>query len=94
MLAVIFGKTIGISLFTWVTTKFKVSLPEGMTMKDVIVAGFVGGIGLTVALFVCESAFTDASLVSAAKMGALFTVVSAVPAFIVAKILGIKKVQN
>jgi len=94
MLAVIIGKTVGISLFTWVTTKFKVSLPEGMTMKDVIVAGFVGGIGLTVALFVCESAFTDASLVSAAKMGALFTVISAVPAFIVAKILGIKKVQN
>ena len=83
MLALIIGKTIGIFLMTVISTKgLKIPMPAGMDLKDTIVLGAIGGMGLTVALFVCESAFVDATMVASAKMGALFSVGAAVVAFI------------
>ena len=83
MLALIFGKTLGIFLMTVVSTKIlRVPMPEGMDLKDTVVVGAIGGIGLTVALFVCESAFTDPTMIASAKMGALFSIGAAVLAFI------------
>ena len=63
---------------TVLATKLRCPLPEGMTLKDVAMIGIIGGIGLTVALFVCESAFVDAGLIAAAKMGAFGSLASAV----------------
>jgi NhaA family Na+:H+ antiporter len=60
----------------------KVPMPEGMDLKDTIVVGAIGGIGLTVALFVCESAFVDATMIASAKMGALFSIGAAILAFV------------
>lgn len=71
MLSLIIGKAAGIFSMTALAVKLKYPLPEGMTLKDASIIGILGGIGLTVALFVCESAFTDPGLVAAAKMGAL-----------------------
>ena len=39
------------------------------------------------ALFVAENAFTDAVLTDSAKMGALFSIFAAVPAFLTSRIL-------
>ena len=83
MLSLIAGKTLGIFLMTVLATKaLKVPMPAGMDLKDTIVLGAIGGMGLTVALFVCESAFVDATMIASAKMGALFSVGAAVVAFI------------
>ena len=83
MISLIIGKTLGIFLMTLISTKgLRVPLPEGMDMKDTIVVGAIGGIGLTVALFVCESAFVDATMIASAKMGALFSIGAAILAFV------------
>ncbi len=95
MIALILGKTLGIFLMTLISTKgIKVPMPEGMDLKDTLVVGAIGGIGLTVALFVCESAFVDATMIGAAKMGALFSIGAAALAFILNPIVrkGRKKI--
>lgn len=92
-LSLILGKTIGISLFTYIATLLKFKLPENMTARDVITAGVVGGMGLTVALFVAGSAYTDVAVQGAAKMGALFTAGSSIIALIVGKALRVKKIK-
>ncbi len=94
LISLIVGKTIGISLFTWIATLLKFGLPEGMHTKDVLMAGVIAGMGLTVALFVAGSAYTDLTIMGAAKMGALFTVLVFPIGFILSKVLGIKKLER
>lgn len=91
LIAFLVGKSGGITLFTAIALKLKAKLPYGMTFSDVIIVSMISGIGLTVALFVAESAFTDAALTDSAKMGALFSVFAAVPAFLTARILSAVK---
>ncbi len=92
LISLILGKTLGISFFSLIATKvFKFPLPDGMTPKDVVVAGVVAGMGLTVALFVCSAAFVDLDLQGAAKMGALFTVAAAPIAIVLGKVFNIQK---
>lgn len=93
LVSLVAGKTIGISLFTWIATLLGFKLPTGMKAKDVVVAGLIGGMGLTVALFVAGAAFVDLELQGAAKMGALFTAGVFLVAIVVGKILKIKKVE-
>jgi NhaA family Na+:H+ antiporter len=95
MISLILGKTVGISLFTLIADKaLRFGLPEGMRSRDVFTAAIVGGMGLTVALFITESAFTDLTIQGAAKMGALFTVGASLIAFVVSKILRIQKASE
>ncbi len=92
LISLIVGKTLGISLFSLVSTKvFKFPLPDGMTGKDVAVAGIIAGMGLTVALFVSAAAFVNLDLQGAAKMGALFTVIGAPIGIIAGKMFKIKR---
>ncbi len=92
LISLIVGKTLGISFFSLIATKvFRFPLPDGMQAKDVVVAGIVAGMGLTVALFVSAAAFYDMDLQGAAKMGALFTVLAAPIAIIVGKVFKIEK---
>ena len=44
-----------------------------MGVRQLIMAGYVASLGLTVALFVAGAAFTDETLLGQAKMGALFS---------------------
>ena len=84
MISLIVGKMLGISLFTFIFGHgFKFGLPKGMSNLDVIVAGIVGGTGLTVALFVTNAAYTDIAIQGAAKMGALFSVAAGIFAFLI-----------
>lgn len=83
MISLIIGKAIGIFTMTLVSTRLGFGLPEGMRMNEVALVGIIGGIGLTVALFVCESAFTDPILIASAKMGALGSIFAAILAFVV-----------
>ncbi len=92
--ALIVGKLLGVFIFGYVAIKIGFALPNGMGKRDLLVIGSVAGIGLTVALFVCTSAFVDPVIQGAAKMGALFSVASAIFAFILAKMLKIKKFKH
>lgn len=47
------------------------TLPAGMILRHLLVLGVVAGIGFTMALFIAQLAFTDPSLLAAAKIGVL-----------------------
>lgn len=82
------GKPIGIVLLTLLATKvFRLELPEGMNMRDLVVLGFMAGIGFTVALFVATVAFEPGDILDGAKMGALFSFFAAFLSYIVARML-------
>ena len=61
VLGLVVGKTFGVSLFTYLAVRMNVaSLPQGVTLRHVVGAGAVAGIGFTVALFIAKLAFVDA----------------------------------
>lgn len=88
-LALILGKTLGIVFFAMLAHALGFLLPLGLTVVDLFAMSALGGVGLTVALFVSNEAFTDTGLQSQAKMGAVFSVASALLAFCI-KYLGDK----
>ncbi len=87
------GKTIGVFGLGTLAEKMGFPLPNGMGKKELFLAGIIAALGLTVALFVAGAAFTDFDIQGAAKMGALFSGFVAVIAFILAKLLRIKKMN-
>ena len=84
------GKPVGIGLFTYAAMRlFKLELPSGMTMKQVIVVGCIASLGFTVALFVSTAAFpTPGVIQDSLKMGALLSFLAPVSAVAVAMLLG------
>ncbi|MCF8364490.1 MAG: Na+/H+ antiporter NhaA [Bacteroidales bacterium] len=71
----VFGKPIGIALFSLLATKLKLaSLPSGVKWKHIIGAGFLGGIGFTMSIFIDNLAFaSDPYYIEIAKIGILFS---------------------
>lgn len=68
----VFGKPLGILIASAITLRLGIAkLPQGMTMRHILVLGVVAGIGFTMALFIAPLAFDDAGLLSAAKLGVL-----------------------
>ena len=66
------GKQLGITLFAWLAVKSGVSeLPTGIGWRHVYGAGWLAGIGFTMSLFITDLAFSDGSLMGAAKLGIL-----------------------
>lgn len=84
MAALIVGKLLGISFFTYLFGNgFRFGLPKGMSNFDVLIASAIAGIGLTVALFIAQSAYTDPVIQGAAKMGALFSVAAGISVLLI-----------
>ena len=68
----VLGKTIGISLLSFITVKTGLGrLPEGTTWLHILGLSVVGGIGFTVSLFIASLAFDDPALNELAKVGIL-----------------------
>lgn len=71
-IALIVGKVVGISLASFLSVKAGIArLPNGVNFKHIIGAGFLGGLGFTMSLFIANLAFTSPSLLSSAKIGIL-----------------------
>lgn len=86
----VIGKPIGITLFGWFAARvLRLGLPEGMSMRDLPVLGCVAAIGFTVALFVATVAFPAGAIQDAAKMGALFSLGSAIIAIAAGRLMGV-----
>ncbi len=78
VMGLVVGKTVGIWLASLVAVRLRVArLPRAMTMRHVLGAGAVAGVGFTVALFITELAFDDALLRDEAKIGILAASVAA-----------------
>jgi Na+:H+ antiporter, NhaA family len=71
-LGLLIGKPLGVFLFCWLALRLKLAaLPEGVNWTMLLGAGFLGGIGFTMSLFVAALAFPDAALLEQAKLGVL-----------------------
>jgi NhaA family Na+:H+ antiporter len=72
ILGLLLGKPIGITLAAWLAVHTGVaSLPTSVTWSHIHGAGWLGGIGFTMSLFIASLAFTDESLLTMAKLGIL-----------------------
>ena len=71
--SLVIGKTLGITVFGLLAIRLGFPLPARMGLRELVMAGFVGALGLTVALFVAGEAFLDPALLGEAKMGALLS---------------------
>ncbi|MBX2800692.1 MAG: Na+/H+ antiporter NhaA [Myxococcales bacterium] len=71
--SLVVGKTVGITAAGWLAERMGFPLPAGMAHRDLIMAGFIAALGLTVALFVSDAAFPPGALQGQAKMGALLS---------------------
>jgi NhaA family Na+:H+ antiporter len=66
----IFGKPLGIMAAALVAVKMKiVRLPQGVSWRSLLGYACLAGIGFTMSLFIATLAFTDSSVVDAAKRG-------------------------
>jgi NhaA family Na+:H+ antiporter len=66
------GKPLGITLAAWVAVRTGLaSLPEGVGWMRLHGAGWLGGIGFTMSLFVAGLAFTDERMLTMSKLGIL-----------------------
>ena len=68
----LFGKPLGITLASWLAVRTGVArLPAGVTWGHIHGAGWLGGIGFTMSIFVAGLAFADAASLTLAKIGVL-----------------------
>ncbi len=74
IVGLVLGKTIGVSLFSWLAVKVGVAdMPKAMTSTHLVGLAMVSGIGFTVALFITGLAFDaeHAEMIDQAKIGIL-----------------------
>ncbi|MBI3209530.1 MAG: Na+/H+ antiporter NhaA [Candidatus Solibacter usitatus] len=68
----LFGKPIGILLASWLAVSLRMAvLPAGVTWHHIHGAGWLGGIGFTMSLFIAGLAFGGGPMLTAAKAGIL-----------------------
>ncbi|MEZ4231306.1 MAG: Na+/H+ antiporter NhaA [Polyangiaceae bacterium] len=74
----VIGKPLGVVFASWLSVKLGIcSLPRGVDWKGVTVVGLVAGIGFTMAIFVSQLAFDNASDLGVAKLSVLCASVGA-----------------
>ena len=85
ILGLLIGKPIGITLFTYIGLKTKIfTLPEGVSLNDILGLSFLCGIGFTMSLFINGLAFTDINLIDSSKLGIFIgSIVSAIAGYII-----------
>ncbi len=89
--SLVIGKTCGVTLMGWLGGKMGFPLPKGMSFRELVMAGYVAALGLTVALFVAGAAFIDPVMQGQAKMGALFSGFVGLSAILIGKMMGFGK---
>ncbi len=89
--SLVLGKTLGITFFGLLGRALGFPLPDRMGLRELVMAGYVAALGLTVALFVAQEAFVEPSLLEQGKMGALLSALVGVSAVIVGRLLGMSR---
>lgn len=68
------GKPLGITLFCLLAVKLGIAqLPNDMSWRHIIGAGFIGGIGFTMSIFIALLAFGNAEIIQSSKISILLT---------------------
>lgn len=72
MLGLVVGKLVGISLFSYIGVKLKITeLPSGIRFKQIIGVAILAGVGFTMSIFITNLAFVEAIYIDSAKIGIL-----------------------
>ncbi len=72
VLGLVLGKPLGITLFAWLATRLHLAeQSDDVTWSMIHGAGWLGGIGFTMSLFIAGLAFTDGEPLDRAKLGIL-----------------------
>ncbi|MEX1241712.1 MAG: Na+/H+ antiporter NhaA [Cyclobacteriaceae bacterium] len=67
-----FGKPLGIFLFSYLTTAFKISsLPPELRWAHIIGAGILAGIGFTMSIFITLLAYEEQALIDTSKLSVM-----------------------
>jgi len=70
--ALVLGKCTGIFTASWLAVRLGwCQLPCDVTWRGVLLVGCLGGIGFTMSIFIASLAFSDPSLLGAAKLGVM-----------------------
>jgi NhaA family Na+:H+ antiporter len=74
----VIGKPLGVAAMTWLAVRAGLAdLPEGVTMRQILGAGSLAGVGFTMSLFITNLAFDSSELVTTAKLGILLASLAA-----------------
>jgi NhaA family Na+:H+ antiporter len=77
-LGLVLGKPIGITLFSFLAVSFGLcKLPHDLNWKTLLGAGFLGGIGFTMSIFVTLLAFENQEIINNAKFVILLSSLTA-----------------
>lgn len=87
MLGLFIGKVVGIVAFPTILVKLGVArFQEGISRKNLIGLGFLGGIGFTMSMFISNLAFNDQDVISTSKLCILIgSSISAITGFLILK---------
>lgn len=90
ILGLLAGKPIGITLFSYLSVKLKISsVPEGLNFKKILGAGFLGGIGFTMSIFITLLAFSDTSIIEQSKIAIMLaSMIAGAIGFMILKVAG------
>lgn len=96
IVGLVIGKPLGISLFSYLAVKFKLSkLPAELKWGNIIGVGFLGGIGFTMSIFITLLAYTDMDMANNAKISILVgSVIAAIIGLVWLKIMLVKPVED
>lgn len=88
-----FGKPLGILSGVFIAVRFNwARIPQDLRFNHLVGAGFLGGIGFTMAIFVTSLSFSEQALINSAKLTILL--VSLIAALVGAIILSINSKRN
>jgi NhaA family Na+:H+ antiporter len=97
MLGLLFGKPIGITLASWLAVRSGLgSLPAGLKWSHIHGAGWLGGIGFTMSLFVAGLAFDNERMLTISKLGILAgsTLAGVVGSILLLRVRPVKEVEG
>ncbi|MEJ2210355.1 MAG: Na+/H+ antiporter NhaA, partial [Anaerolineae bacterium] len=73
ILGLLLGKSVGITLFSWLAVKAGIAdLPYGVNWRQLFATSWLAAIGFTMSLFIASSAFEEPALLDLAKTSILF----------------------
>ncbi|CAN2239971.1 Na+/H+ antiporter NhaA [Candidatus Planktophila dulcis] len=76
VLSRVIGKVLGITLFTFLFTRFtKLKLPQALDLKEIVGVGFLAGMGLTVSIVIAEITLKTESELAQVRMGLFFAAI-------------------
>ncbi len=96
IMGLVIGKPLGIWLFSFIGVGLGLcALPSDLKWKNIVAAGFLGGIGFTMSIFITLLAFDDLTVINNSKIAILIaSLIAGAIGFIFLKMTLKKRVEN